>query len=38
MFDIDARAGEEKVKKLFGVRPLKYTNVELEGARIPSFR
>lgn len=31
MFDIDARAGEEKVKKLFGVRPLKYTNVELEG-------
>lgn len=35
MFDIDARAGEEKVKKLFGVRPLKYTNVELEG--VPEF-
>lgn len=31
MFDIDARSGEEKVKKLFGVKPLKYTNVELEG-------
>ena len=30
MFDIDARSGEEKVKKLFGVKPLKYTNIELE--------
>lgn len=29
MFDIDARSGEDKVKKLFGVKPLKYTNVEL---------
>ena len=31
MFDIDSRAGEEKVKKLFGVKPLKYTNIELDG-------
>ena len=31
MFDIDARSGEEKVKKLFGVKPLKYTNIELQG-------
>lgn len=35
MFDIDARAGEEKVRKLFGVKPLKYTNIELEG--VPEF-
>lgn len=34
MFDIDARSGEEKVKKLFGVKPLKYTNVELEGTPV----
>lgn len=31
MFDIDARSGEDKVKKLFGVKPLKYTNIELVG-------
>lgn len=31
MFDIDARSGEEKIKKLFGVQPLKYTNVETDG-------
>lgn len=30
MFDIDARSGEDKVKKLFGVEPLKYTNAKLE--------
>ncbi len=34
MFDIDARSGEEKVKKLFGVKPLKYTNIELEGSPV----
>jgi len=34
MFDIDARSGEEKVKKLFGVKPLKYTNIEIEGEPI----
>lgn len=32
MFDADSRSGEEKIKKLFGVKPLKYTNVETEGA------
>ncbi|MDE7238466.1 MAG: DUF3883 domain-containing protein [Lachnospiraceae bacterium] len=31
MFDIDARSGEEKIKKLFGVQPLKYINVETDG-------
>lgn len=31
MFDVDARAGEEKIKKLFGVQPLKYTDVETDG-------
>lgn len=31
MFDIDARSGEEKIKKLFGVQPLKYTNIETDG-------
>lgn len=34
MFDIDGRSGEEKVKKLFGVKPLKYTNVELDGTPV----
>lgn len=29
MFDIDARSGEEKIRNLFGVQPLKYTNVEI---------
>lgn len=32
MFDVDARSGEEKVKKLFGVKPLEYTNVEIVGS------
>ena len=32
MFDADSRSGEEKIEKLFGVKPLKYTNVETEGA------
>lgn len=31
MFDIDARSGEKKVETLFGVKPLKYTNVEIDG-------
>ena len=31
MFAIDARSGEEKIKKLFGVQPLEYTNVEING-------
>jgi len=31
MFDIDARSGEEKIKKLFGVQPLKYTTVKPDG-------
>lgn len=31
MFDIDARSGEEKIQKLFGVKPLKYTKVEIDG-------
>lgn len=31
MFDVDARSGEEKIKNLFGVKPLKYTNVETDG-------
>lgn len=34
MFDMDTRAGEEKVKKLFGVKPLKYTNIELDGSPV----
>ena len=31
MFDADSRSGEEKINKLFGVKPLKYTNIETEG-------
>ncbi len=31
MFDIDARSGEDKIKKLFGVNPLEYTNIEVNG-------
>lgn len=31
MFDVDARSGEEKIKKLFGVKPLKMSNVEIVG-------
>lgn len=31
MFDADNRSGEEKIKKLFGVKPLKYSNVSVYG-------
>ncbi len=31
MLDVDARSGEEKIKKLFGVKPLKMTKVEIIG-------
>lgn len=31
IFDVDARSGEDKVNKLFGVKPLKYSNIEIEG-------
>lgn len=31
MVDIDSRSGEEKIKKLFGVNPLKYVSVETDG-------
>ena len=34
MFDADSRSGEEKIKKLFGVKPLKYSNVEVDGTPI----
>ena len=32
MFEADGRSGEEKIKKLFGVKPLKYTFAETDGA------
>ena len=31
MFDVDSRSGEEKIRKLFGVVPLKYVNAEIDG-------
>ena len=31
MLDADSRSGEEKIKKLFGVKPLKYENIETDG-------
>ena len=34
MFDVDGRSGEEKIRKLFGVTPLKYVNAEVEGTPI----
>ena len=34
MFDVDSRSGEEKIRKLFGVMPLKYVNAEVDGIPI----
>lgn len=34
MLDVDARSGEDKIEKLFGVQLLKYTNVEMVGAPV----
>ena len=31
MLEADGRSGEEKIKKLFGVKPLKYTVAEIDG-------
>ena len=31
MFDVDSRSGEEKIRRLFGVTPLKYVNAEADG-------
>ena len=43
MFEMDAHAGEEKVQKLFGVKPLKYSKIKLEGTPVlhsldPAFK